>query len=152
MTNSEAIGKYFDAVVAYLKEDAASKGQKMPQDFRKDLSNEHGSLFGAAHLKYLVFGRGPGKMPPTDSIEEWLRRTGLQPPTRNAKGRFIKVNYQSLAFAIAKTIEKEGTMIFKGDKPGIDFVGAIEKNKPEFLKNVVTNEALKIKTIIHNAK
>ena len=43
MTNSEAIGKYFDAVVAYLKVDATSNGLKMPQDFRKDLSNEHGS-------------------------------------------------------------------------------------------------------------
>lgn len=152
MTNPQAFTHYFEQVEKSLKDDAASKNQKMPQSFRIAVSNERGTLFGASHLKYLVFGRGPGKMPPTDEIEDWLKRTGMQPPTRGKSGRFIKVNYQSLAFAIAKIIAKEGTMIFKGDKPGIDFVGSTEKFRPELMKNIVHGEALKIQTIIHNAK
>jgi len=151
MTNEKAFKEYFDNVEAYLKDDASSKNQKMPQTFKQEVSEDRGVLYGASHLKYLVFGRGPGKMPPTDKIEEWLRNAGLRPPERNAKGRFIKLNYQSLAFAIASKIASEGTMIFKGEKPGIDFVGAIEKNKPDLLKSIARNQAINIRTIIHNA-
>lgn len=149
MTNAEAFQQYFDSVIDGLKEDAQSKNQKIPDNFRTVVSEQEGILLGADYFKYLVFGRGPGKQPPTDPIEAWLKKVGLEPPSRNSKGRFIKLNYKSLAFAIAKKIAKEGTMIWRGDKPAIDFVGVLAKNRPQLLKNIVRNEAIKIQTLIH---
>lgn len=152
MNNAEAFQQYFNSVIDGIKSDAQSKSQRIPDNFRTVVSEQEGILLGADYFKYLVFGRPPGKQPPTAPIEAWLRKVGMEPPSRNSKGRFIKLNYKSMAFAIAKTIGEKGSMIWRGDKPAIDFVGTLAKNRPALLKNIVRNEAIKIQTIIHNAK
>ncbi len=149
MTNVQAFEKYFDAVIDYWKDDAKSKGQRMPQDFKKVINEHHAEIIPPKHFKYLVFGRPPGKQPPTDVIEKWLRRAGIRPENnRDSKGRFIKLNYRSLAFIIARKIGEEGSMIYRGDKPGIDYVGGLEKFRPELLKTLAYNQAMDIKTHI----
>jgi hypothetical protein len=151
MTNAQAFQQYFDIVIDGIKSDAQSKNQRIPDKFRTVVSEEGGIMLGADYFKYLVFGRPPGKQPPTEPIEAWLKKVGMEPPSRNSKGRFIKLNYKSLAFAIAKIIGEKGTMIWRGDKPAIDFVGVLAKNRPQLLKNIVRNEAIKIQTLIHTA-
>jgi len=149
MTNAQAFQIYFDQVETYLKEDATSKNQKMPQNFRQVNTEEEGILFGAAHLKYLVFGRGPGKFPPPDVMLNFVENN----PDMLADAQRIwrDITNKSLAYIIGRSISLHGTAIFRGDKPGIDFVGATEKFRPELLKNLVRNEAIKVQTLIHTA-
>lgn len=47
-------------------------------------------------------GRPPGKMPPVQAIEAWIRAKGIQPLEDN-------ITVSSLAWAIAKSIAKKGT-------------------------------------------
>lgn len=149
MSNAQAFKDYFDKVEAYLKEDASSKNQKIPQTFRQGVSEERGVLFGAAHFKYLVFGRGPGKFPPSAAM---LAFVDDNPNIlEDAKRIWKNITSKGLAYIIGRKISTEGTSIFKGDKPGIDFVGAVEKNKPDLLKSIARNQSINIRTIIHNA-
>lgn len=61
----------------------------------------------ASYWKYVENGRGSGKMPPIDSIIEWIRVKQIIPqPDRN--GKIPSIN--SLAYLIARKIGKEGTM------------------------------------------
>ena len=55
---------------------------------------------------YAEEGRGPGKMPPVDQIVKWIQFKKLVPSTKN--GGKVPTT-QQLAFAIAKSIAKNGT-------------------------------------------
>jgi hypothetical protein len=58
------------------------------------------------YWKYIEEGRGPGKFPPLDKIEEWIRIKPIS-PYPDAKGR-VPSNKQ-LAFLIGRKIAEEGT-------------------------------------------
>jgi len=149
MTNAEAFKKYLDSVIASIKSDAAGKGQKIPQDFRVEVSEELGVLFGASHFKYLVHGRGPGKFPPPDAM---LKIVDDNPSMlADAKVRWRNITAKGLAYIIGRRISLSGTRIFRGLKPGVDFVGSLQKNKPELLKMLVHNEAVKVQMMIRQA-
>lgn len=34
-------------------------------------------LFAPEYTKYMLYGRGPGKMPPQEPIEDWMNRYGI---------------------------------------------------------------------------
>jgi hypothetical protein len=57
------------------------------------------------YWKYVEYGRGPGKRPPIDAIENWVRIKPVVPDSRN--GRIP--NSRQLAFMIARKIGNEGT-------------------------------------------
>lgn len=60
------------------------------------------------YWKYANYGRGPGKFPPIDKIEDWIRRRKITPyPTKSGK----TPTRPQLAFLIARKIANEG---FKG--------------------------------------
>lgn len=60
------------------------------------------------YWKYANYGRGPGKFPPIDKIEEWIKRRKITPlPSRS--GRIP--SRPQLAYLIARKISLEG---FKG--------------------------------------
>lgn len=60
------------------------------------------------YWKYANYGRGPGKFPPLDKIEDWIRRRKITPyPTKSGK----TPTRPQLAFLIARKIANEG---FKG--------------------------------------
>jgi hypothetical protein len=58
------------------------------------------------YWKYIEEGRGPGKFPPLDKIEEWIRIKPIS-PYPDAKGK-VPSNKQ-LAFLIGRKIAEEGT-------------------------------------------
>lgn len=64
----------------------------------------------AKYADVIELGRTPGaKMPPVSAIEQWIRIKPLK--LRNRQGSFIKAtesNIKSAAFAIAKSISKNG--------------------------------------------
>ena len=92
------------------------------------------SLVGPAHLVFLNVGRGPGKFPPIQNIQEWIQNKGLQ--GRDAQGRFIK--QRSFAFLIARKIAREGTEIFKDKTKGLEFQKILEKRLPDLEKEIGT--------------
>ena len=57
------------------------------------------------YWRYVEYGRRPGKMPPIDNIEEWIR---VKPVVPNALNGKVPTSRQ-LAFMIARKIGREGT-------------------------------------------
>lgn len=64
-------------------------------------------LFAPEYTKYMLFGRGPGKMPPSQPIESWMSRY-------NVKGNSWAIRYK---------IAKEGTSTYGTDKN--DFISPV---------------------------
>lgn len=63
------------------------------------------------YIMTLETGRGPGKMPPTGPILEWINERNITPNDISPK---------SLAFLIARKIGLEGTLVFRnGGNTGI---------------------------------
>lgn len=58
-----------------------------------------------AYWKWAENGRGPGKMPPINVIEDWITRRKITPRS-NTK---TPMSTRSLAFLIARKIGREGT-------------------------------------------
>lgn len=63
------------------------------------------SLMLEEYWKYVEYGRGPGKRPPIDAIENWVRIKPVIPDARNGK---IPTQRQ-LAYLISRKIGWEGT-------------------------------------------
>lgn len=56
------------------------------------------------YWRYVEYGRRPGKMPPIDNIEEWIR---VKPVVPNAMNGKVPTSRQ-LAYLIARKIGREG--------------------------------------------
>lgn len=69
--------------------------------------NGHISLFSPAYTKYMLFGRPSGKMPPSQPIEDWIRR----------------YNIKASSWAVRYKIAKEGTSTFGTNKN--DFISPV---------------------------
>lgn len=66
--------------------------------------NNGASLFTPAHIQFAKYGRGPGKQPPVDPLIEWAKGKGIENPV-------------SAAWAIAKSIAKNGTLNYVAGAP-----------------------------------
>lgn len=112
-----------------LKEALETYGQVLEEQYREGIANTNafasGRLFDSVHhivtvedhtidlslsledyWKYVEEGRKPGKFPPLDKIEEWIRIKPVA-PYPDARGR-VPSNSQ-LAFLIGRKIAEEGT-------------------------------------------
>ena len=112
-----------------LKEALETYGQVLEEQYREQIVSTgafaSGKLFDSVHhivtvedhtidlslsledyWKYVEEGRKPGKFPPLDKIEEWIRIKPVA-PYPDAKGR-VPSN-QQLAFLIGRKIAEEGT-------------------------------------------
>ena len=146
MTTQESISTYFDAIV----KDMGSQNQKVPVDkFRIVATDKGGQLFAPDWFKYMITGRGPGKMPPLDRIADWVDKYIGTPVRENKDGTFSVLASTSLAYAIGVKIAREGTDVWQGKKKGVDLLGAMEKNMPDLLADLLASELLKIQTSLH---
>ena len=83
-----------------------------------------GTIRGRQYTEQLAKGRRPGSMPPIAPLEKWV----------NAKFGIHGTQAKSIAFAIAKKIEKEGTSWYQ--KGGSDLIEIFEEPKVlEFIQN-----------------
>lgn len=112
-----------------LKEALETYGQVLEDEYREQIASTgafaSGRLFDSVHhlvtvedhtidlclsleeyWKWVEEGRGPGKFPPLDKIEEWIRIKPVA-PYPDAKGRVPST--QQLAFLIGRKIAQEGT-------------------------------------------
>lgn len=146
LSTQEIIKKYFEDVIA----DLAKQNEKVPADkFRIETTNEGGELYAPDWFKYMIYGRGPGKQPPPDAMLKAVRNNPQW--LADARQTYRNINEKSLAYLIGRKIGREGTDIYSGKRKGLDFLGAMEENTPDFLKALLQNEILKIQTSLHNA-
>lgn len=89
--NAFASGRLFDSVKSIIETDDKA--------FEVSLSLEE-------YWKYVEEGRSPGKFPPLDKIEEWIRIKPVA-PYPDSQGRVPTV--KQLAFLIGRKIAEEGT-------------------------------------------
>ena len=88
------------------------------------------SLFTPAHLQFARYGRGPGKMPPLDPLIEWISKKGIvSGGASNARGA---------AFAIAKSISKNGTKNYVPNAPNA-LEQALDKHMKTYVNKVNKN-------------
>ena len=81
------------------------------------------SIFTPAHVQFAKYGRGPGKQPPLDPLIAWVRKKGIITGEKNIRGA---------AFAIARSIGKNGTKSYVPNAPN-----AIEEALTKHMKNYV---------------
>lgn len=97
---------------------------------------------GNDYIYYLQYGRKAGGRPPIKAIRQWIDDKGITPE---------KGSKDSLAWAIAKKIEQEGTTIYKAG--GSDLVSgifnealqnSIEQDFANLIASEISSEILKI--------
>lgn len=152
MTSAELVQNVLNRIIEGIKADAVSKQQRIPVDsFRTEVVETEkdvtGKIYAAHYFRYLVLGRGPGKMPPREKIEDWVTKN----PEVLAFFKTIwkNITSQGLAYIIARKIGREGTQIYRGEKPGIDYLGILERGMPEIVAEIARGEAV---TILTNLK
>jgi hypothetical protein len=147
-TIREIIQELMDRVKEDLITDHQAKNQpatgRLEGSFRSDVRDFEGDLYAASYFRYLVTGRGPGKFPPKDNILEWIDAKPIS---------FEGITRESLAYLIGRKISEEGTRIFSGEAPGLDFEDIVEFRVAEFndrIRNFIKEDAQdKIKTAIN---
>lgn len=140
---ADVIREFFDRVIEGLKNDASSKNQKIPvSSLRAETTETTGNLYAADYFKYLIYGRGQGKGPPIEAMQQYV---DMNPEIlERAKQTFKYLTRDGLAFLIGRKIAQNGTDIFEGKKQGIDLLGVIEKEMPELLQQLAKGEVVRI--------
>lgn len=110
LTTEMIILDFGDQIIADIVSTLPKSSGKTAQSFFKRYDGKRlqiGSSEG--WITVLEDGRRPGKRPPVAAMEEWVRRE--IPSAKNPK---------SLAFAIAKKIGEEGSLLYRqGGKSGV---------------------------------
>lgn len=102
MTNDEIIKEEIEAILSDIRELYESSGKKASGEFAKGLEAVYSPNSGTIRGFLYLAGRKAGKMPPVAAILRWVKKRGI-------KGLRKKQSANSLAWAIAKKIAKEGT-------------------------------------------
>lgn len=77
------------------------------QDFIVNVNMEH-------YWKWIGNGRGPGKFPPIESLENWITAKHITPQPMTLKsGKTVIPTMKSLVFLIARSIAKYGTQDYQ---------------------------------------
>lgn len=79
------------------------------------------NLFAPEYTKFMLFGRGPGKMPPTEPIESWMERYGIT----------------GSSWAIRRKIAEQGTA-------GNNFISPALPSIVQSVKLKIVNEVTKV--------
>lgn len=149
-SNTDSLKDFFLRLTEGLIKDAESKNQKIPvSSFRFEVDETQGVMYAADYLKYLIYGRGPGKFPPPDKMTDWV--TANPDVLERAKQTYKYLTAEQLGFLIGRKISREGTDIFTGKKKGIDLLGVMEENMPELLQQLTRNEVIKFATDLKTA-
>lgn len=86
----------------------------------------NGQVTALEYFKWMDQGRGPGKFPPRQTIEDWIRVKNIKPFT-DKKGRPIPIKSQ--AFLISRKMANEGTTIFRRKQNDMVIASALQ-SKP----------------------
>lgn len=142
----ELLTIFFNEVIKAFARD----NPKTPVDsFRMEFSDTGGKLYAPDWFKYLIYGRGPGKQPPPNAMLDWVRKNPRI--LQDIRSAWPRTTEKGAAYIIGRKIGREGTAIFRGERKGIDFNGAIENSMPDFLKSLGQRTKLEIVTSLQKA-
>lgn len=107
----ELFSDFGDTLIQEIR-DAMAAGEinatgKSSDSLRYEASEDHFTLYGDKSFVWMEQGRAPGGQPPLDNIVDWVEAKGIQPD---------EGTQESLAWAIVKKIEREGTKAFQSGK------------------------------------
>jgi len=81
------------------------------------VSENKASIKGYEYTQQLETGRAPGKQPPSEAIEQWIKDKGI---ASRIEG---KISISSLAFLIARKIGREGWK--RQEHGGVDLINQV---------------------------
>lgn len=149
-SNTDILKQFFLDIVEGLRQDATSKGQKFPiNKMRFEADEISGKLYAPHYVQYLFTGRPPGKQPPPDVMTAWAEAN--PDILERAKRVYKYLTAQQLGYLVGRKIAREGTDIYSGKRPGIDLLGVIDEEMPDFMKDLARNELMKIATELRSA-
>lgn len=139
-----------DKMVAEMRDNLASTktnaSGRTSQSLRVVMTNTGGQIWGRRYFRGVEQGRGGGRVPRgfTAIIAQWIKDKGLTPsaiPYKRKPSAKWQPKYtpeerglRQMASAIAHTIEKSGTSLYRrGGRKDI-FTNVIEENKADILK------------------
>lgn len=149
METFEAIEGYLNRVAEGLKQDAEEKQQRIPvSSIRVEVGESEGELYAADYMKYLIYGRQPGKQPPVDKMIQFVESTpGYLSGLRE---KYPNITVESAAYLAGRKIARVGTDIYEGKRPGIDLLGVMDRERPLFLEQLGKAGAAEIATTLRS--
>lgn len=121
------------------------------------VGEDEGTLFGASYFRQLEHGRGPGRVPQnfTAVIRDWIQEKGIDFNSYTPKGRdgakmSAEQHLTSLAGAIAYTIMKQGTVMYRQGTSKDIFTEAMEETVERIHRDISGIMAQKVQTINDN--
>ncbi len=117
MSDKEILEQFGLQLIEDIKANAISQNRvashKAEQGLRQEVTDSQLQVIDSAG--YIEWGwergRGPGKMPPVDSIVQWIADKGLAIPEKKRRG---------VAYAIALSIKNRGTVLHQqGGNSGV---------------------------------
>lgn len=105
-------------------------------------------IYGNDYVYYLVYGRRGGNAPPFQSIREWIDDKGIVPDRGSTDE-----DKDGMAWAIVKTIAKEGTSIYKtfnGQDSGLFADIFDEESLAELGEQLMAAVSLEFESMIFN--
>lgn len=128
---TDALKEFSKGFIKDLKQEQQDKGMTASglssQSLRSVIGKDSAQIYGSDYWKYQTGGRGPGGMPPVQSIENWIISKGIP----------VAGSVEGMAWAIAKKIEKNGTDVFEGKRDGVQFSEIVKKNLEILSKSVL---------------
>lgn len=110
------------ADIKYEMQNQGLGGSDLEKSLDYEVNGDRVTVTAAPYLKYAQKGRGPGKVPRdfTEILETWIVKNGIRPATGNIT---------QFANAIKWKTIREGSAIYRGDRPERDIVTQpIEEN------------------------
>jgi len=132
MTIKESISKFLKSVIEDIIKEQSAKGirssGKSAGSLRSESTSNEGKIYGSGYFKQQEVGRRPGRFPPVQDIEDWIRAKGITPDG---------ISIESLAFLIARKIAKNGTDIFQGKREGLNLKGIVNKRRDKLRSDLL---------------
>ena len=125
-----------DEFIKLLREELAKQRKHAPINdtmkasksiYKRKIGETDFQVLGAEYIEMLNKGRGNGKRPPISALQKWVQSKLKISDKKEAL---------SVAFAVAKKIEREGTEIFKDNSQGIELSKNVEVFAQKLSKDV----------------
>lgn len=154
----DELHKILDKMVSEMRDNLAktktNASGRTSASLRVVMTNTGGEIWGRKYFRGVEQGRAGGRVPRNFNaiIRQWIIDKGLTPqaipykrkPSANWQSKYTpeERGLRQMASAIARTIEKSGTSLYRGGGRKDIFTNVIEDNKPAILqvaKEIITD-------------
>lgn len=120
---AERLNRLREQIIANIDTAGEKASGATQQSLRVDITDMTGTLYGRAYFATVETGRRPGKMPPVQTIKDWIAAKGLhvdpveykrQPSDRwQPKYTAEERGINRMAWSIAYKIGREGSRLYR---------------------------------------